>query len=432
MMSPENLIRSEMQVKLSNYCKKVSHKFYVPEQKFIKDIVSGIVATGSMSVFNIAKHTKDKTTTKKTSERFYYNLHREGFDEQLRTALYEIVCPQIKDDTIIICDESDIIKTHAQKMEGLSMVRDGSTGKQAPGYDLLNFIALSEETAGYSLLPVTSMLIAQDLELDTIKQMVNDRVVDIAIHSNGKGIFTFDRGYDDRKLIGFLRDNEIRFIIRGMGKRAIRDGQQELNFKQYVSEMNFRYVMPGFKAGETLKCAIKRIGVRTDDHPSKKANSVEVNLVVVRNYKRNKQKGKDFYLLCDFAKEQLTEQEIIAKAVKGYRKRWKIEEAHRQMKNDLKIERMRLASYTGLKNLNMLMWVALYFIYSIKKYIIKIAQAFPKLICFTTKDWKRLFEFAYYRLSQFLSLCFLGVRFYDKSPYKGKWTEKQQLTISLF
>lgn len=421
-----------MQVKLSNYCKKVSYKFYVPEQKFIKEMVTGIVATGAMSVFNIAKHTKDKTTTKKTSERFYYHLHREGYDEHLREALYEIVCPQIKDDTIIICDESDIVKTHAKKMEGLSMVRDGSTGKQAPGYDLLNFIALSEETTGYSLLPVTGMLIAQDLELDTIKQMVNDRVVDIAIHSNGKGIFTFDRGYDDRKLIGFLRDNEIRFIIRGVGSRAIRDGQQELNFKQYVSELDFRYEMPGFKAGETFRCATKRIGVRTDDHPSKKANSVNVNLVVVRKYKGSEQKGKDFYLLCDFANEQLTEQEIIAKAVNGYKKRWKVEEAHRQMKNDLKIEKMRLATYTGLKNLNMLMWIALYFIYSIKKDIIRIAQAFPKLICFTNKDWKRLFEFTYYRIAQFLSICFLEVRFYNKSPYKGKSSEQQQLIIPLF
>ena len=27
----------------------------------------------------------------------------------------------------------------------------------------------------------------------------------------------FDRGYDDRKLIGFLVDNGVSFVIRGMG-----------------------------------------------------------------------------------------------------------------------------------------------------------------------------------------------------------------------
>lgn len=427
-MDTQIAMRSEMQAKLSDYCKKISREFYLPEQKFVKDLVTGIVATGTMSVFNIAKHTNDKTTTKKTSERFYYNLHR---DEQLRNSLYKVVCPQFNNDTIIICDESDITKSHARKMEGLSVVRDGSTGEQAPGYDLLNFIALREEMTGYSLLPVTSMLIAQDLELDTISQMVYDRIVDIAIHSNGKGIFTFDRGFDDRKLISFLRDNGIRFIIRGMGTRAVREGQQELNFKQCVAGMNFQHVMPGFQAGETLRCATRRIGVRTDDHPSKKANSVEVNLVVVRKFKRNKQKGKDFYLLCDFANEPLTEQEIIDKAVNGYKKRWKIEEAHRQMKKNLKIEKMRLASYTGLKNLNMLMWVALYFIYSAKRYIIKIALVFPKFFCFTKNDWKKLMEFSYYRLAQVLSRCFLAIRFYDNSLYKGKWTDDQQLKIHL-
>ncbi|MDP3113596.1 MAG: transposase [Candidatus Cloacimonadaceae bacterium] len=112
-------------------------------------------------------------------------------------------------------------------------------------------------------------------------------------------------------------------------------------------------------------------------HPKKNANWVEVNLVVLRKFKNGKQKGRDFYLLCDFNDNTLTEDQIINKAYTSYRKRWAIEESHRQMKQDLKWKGMRLASYTGLKNLNTLLSLALYFIYSCKGLITKLAEEYP-------------------------------------------------------
>ena len=74
---------------------------------------------------------------------------------------------------------------------------------------------------GYNLLPVSSDLISTAIEADSTKQILEDRLIDIAIKCGGKGIFVFDRGYDDRKTIGFLVDNGMRFIIRGMGVRNI-------------------------------------------------------------------------------------------------------------------------------------------------------------------------------------------------------------------
>gem|GEM_PF-6047392 len=76
-METKNAIRSEMQEKLLNFCQKVGNGFSLPIRKFIRDMVTGLILTGSPSVHNIAKYTDDKTTTKKTSERFYFNLNRE-------------------------------------------------------------------------------------------------------------------------------------------------------------------------------------------------------------------------------------------------------------------------------------------------------------------------------------------------------------------
>jgi hypothetical protein len=80
--------RGFMQEKLSRFAGRVSQDMTRPVSKFIRDMLFGICGTGTASVFNIAKHTQDKTTTKKTSERFYRNLGREGLDTELQSVLY--------------------------------------------------------------------------------------------------------------------------------------------------------------------------------------------------------------------------------------------------------------------------------------------------------------------------------------------------------
>lgn len=430
-MNTANETRSFVQEKLSSLSNKVSIAMSRPEAKFTRDMLFGICGTGSASVFNMAKLIQDNTTTKKTSERLYRNLGRKGFDGQLQEALMGLVCPKIKSDSLILVDESDIEKPYARKMEGCKKVHNGSKATQTNGYNMLNIVACIEDSKGYKLLPVCSDLISTAIELDTTGQILQDRLVDINIHSRGRGIFVFDRGYDDRKLLGFLVENGMSFIIRGMGTRNIREGEEEINFGQAVGKMTFQYVMPGLKEGETLRCATRRIGIRTDDHHSKKANSVEASLVVVRRFKGNRQKGKDFYMICDFGDKEMSEMEIVRKSVEGYRKRWKIEEVHRQMKQDFQWEKMRLADYTKLKNLNMLMTISLYFVYSCKDVIEKIAAAFPKLVCFRKKDWSKLDKFMYYRLCQVIRLCLSSVRHYNTSPYRADLIEPWQMKIRL-
>lgn len=431
MTSTEKETRSFMQEKLSRFAGKVCQEMSRPVSKFVCDMLFGICGTGTASVFNIAKHTQDKTTTKKTSERFYRNLGREGLDTELQSALLNMVSSKIKKDSLIIVDESDIEKPYARKMEGLKLVHNGSKAKRTKGYNQLNLLACVESGDAYNLLPVSSDLISTALEADSIKQILQDRLIETAVKCEGKGVFVFDRGYDDRKTIGFLVNNGLSFIIRGVGVRNIREGCQEHNFGQSVKEMSFKYEMPGFKATETFRCATRRIGVRTDDHPSKKAASVELSLVVGRKYVGKRRKGKDFYLLCDFADKNMSEEQIIKEAINGYRKRWKIEEVHRQMKQDLNWESMRLASYTKLKNLNMLLTLALYFIYTCKDITMKIAMAFPKLICFNKKDWAKLQQFVYYRISQVIQICLRRTQHYDTSPYRADLVEPWQMKIRL-
>ncbi len=169
--------------------------------------------------------------------------------------------------------------------------------------------------------------------------------------------------------------------------------------------MKFKYELPGLKANEVFQCATRRINVRTDDHPSKKSNTVEVSLVVWRIFRKGFQRRNDFYLLYDFASQNMLDLELAEKAIAVYKKRWEIEEVHRQMQQNMKWENMRLGSYQGPKNLNALMALALFFIYMSKKYIAKFAAKFPKIINYKKEDLSIPKEFISYRIAEVIIVC---------------------------
>ena len=431
MTNQEKQTRSFMQDKLQTFSDRICRGQSLPVTKFVRDMLFGICGTGSPSVFNLAKFIQNTVSTKKTSERLYRNLRREGLAEVLQDEFYKVVSRQIKADSYIIVDESDIIKPYARKMEDLSVVYDASKKETVPGYNLLNLFACTSYDEGFNLLPISSTMYSNNGDPGKSHFILQDKLTDTCIAVGGIATYLFDRGYDDRKLLQFLKENGMSFVIRGSGKRFVVENQKETSFKKAVEKMEYKYEFDSFRAGEKLVCATRKVTYRTDDHPSKKANTIEVDLVVVKEFdKRGKFYG-EFYLLCDFGKEELSEAELIQKAITSYGIRWKIEEAHRHIKQSYNWEKMRLATFTGLENLNMLLLLATYFVYSSKEVIVRLALAFPKIICFKKKDWTKLQTFMYYRIAQAFRLCFERVTFYNKSPYRYDLTEQLQIKIRL-
>jgi hypothetical protein len=52
--------------------------------------------------------------------------------------------------------------------------------------------------------------------------------------------------------------------------------------------MRFKDKFCGLRKCEELHCAEQRVGVRTDDHPSKKVNSIEISIEERRDRGRKK------------------------------------------------------------------------------------------------------------------------------------------------
>ena len=54
--------------------------------------------------------------------------------------------------------------------------------------------------------------------------------------------------------------------------------------------------------------------------------------------------------------------------------------------------------WVKLKNLNMLMTITLYFVFSCKDVVDRVAEAFSRITCFKNRDWSKLRQFVHYRL----------------------------------
>lgn len=116
-------IAQNTQVKFHQFMYKFKESFTLPEFKAVRDITRGILSSGSVIINQIAKDLNEKATVKKTAERCYRNLMHRVLYERLGAKIIEQQCRHFDNETLIIVDESDIVKNTATKMEGLNIVR---------------------------------------------------------------------------------------------------------------------------------------------------------------------------------------------------------------------------------------------------------------------------------------------------------------------
>lgn len=419
-----------LQEKIYRYLKSFKKELSLPEYKFVCDTVLGILKSKSIIVNRIVMVLDENISIKKTAERLYRNLKNTELIGKLYDKILRKQCRKVSRESVIIIDDSDIIKSCAKKMEGLKIVRDGSKDSCGLGYDIMNIIAVNPEQESYQIVPLSSDLIARDIESDSVSQILEDRLIDITIHTGNKATYLFDRGYDSRNLISFLKDNGNSFIIRSTGRRGLIINSKEQAFKDIVKDVELNLQLPDRKSGRLLDCGIKKVSIRVEPHPKKDPEKVELWLVVAQHHVNKKKKKGYFYFFCDFPGQNLSEDEIITKTINSYPLRWKIEEVHKHIKQEYNWEDMQLMSYVGLKNMNLLLLLSMCYLYSLKEMVVKITDAFPTIMKYTDKKWKEIFNFVYYRLSVVLKTCLTRIRRYNIITYNWRDKDSEQLYIA--
>lgn len=233
---------------------------------------------------------------------------------------------------LLIVDESDCQRRHAEKIKGIINVRDGSTGDpHGKGYGLFSVVAKTKMGA------YAPLVLERFEEQNLTAEKIIKKVIDGLSPDHG-GIWTMDRGFDDRKIFDLLLDNEQQFLIR-IDRRG---GQRLL----VVGEENEKHLV------SILTAHMGDIGYRRVRLPGRKEE------LTIIHYHRKKYR-EPIAILTTLTPETLQQAKRIAKL---YLKRWKIEDYHRFVKTRLGLEEVMLQKPKRIDGLLALVLIASAFI----------------------------------------------------------------------
>lgn len=233
---------------------------------------------------------------------------------------------------LLIVDESDCQRRHAEKIGGIIKVRDGSTGEAyGKGYGLFSVVAKTK-TGSYA-----PLVLERFEEQNLTAEKIIEKVIDGLSPDHG-GIWTMDRGFDDRKIFDLLLDNEQQFLIR-IDRRG---GQRLL----VVGEENEKHLV------SILTAHMEGIGYRRVRLPRRK------EVLTLIHYHRKKYR-EPIAILTTLTPKTLRQAKNIAKL---YLKRWKIEDYHRFVKTRLGLEEIMLQKPKRVDGLLALVLIASAFI----------------------------------------------------------------------
>ena len=203
---------------IANFVAKLGKGLSRPAQKFVLDMIFGLIASQSCHLTKIARKLKEDIALGKTVERLSRNLMDFDKEKAVKDNYMETVKPHFDSRTVLIIDDSDVTKQYSFKLEGLCGVKDGSTGETGVGYWSAGVSALTAEHKQpipvYSRIYSTKEAGYVSNNNETIKSLEF-----ISTHFPKENIRAFDRGYDGGFVFGYLIPRDESFIVRMVGNR---------------------------------------------------------------------------------------------------------------------------------------------------------------------------------------------------------------------
>lgn len=396
--------REKVKRKAQRLLSKSSLAFTLPEKKFALEMVMGMVTSGSSNVCEVARVLDEPMELEYTTKRLRRMLVHEHLFEGCNTLCLAESSPKISEETILALDSGDITHQYGEKFELMEYVHDGSnskakTGKgywlnQVSGYNpstketfpvLLDIYSVSEK----------DFKSANNESLNLVNQVVDKVGLD--------GLWVMDRGYDSSVILESFLRRGLNFAVRMNFTRNLIVDSESINIKKAASQINRRTRYNGNCRFGSQKAMLRlRNGV------------YEVTLICFKD-KRNKE---PMLLLCNGWIKSTKE---LKRRIKGYFRRWGVEESYRFEKQGFGIEKCTLRKFSRIKTmigLTLLSWLLL----------IKINEA-PKLKEIVLKEARREKrkrkhrpKFIYYSLLKGVQRLFAGV----KELFRFRWRREQK------
>lgn len=394
------ILTKKIQTQLSNYFSSDS-EMTKPETRCLKDMVLGILKSKSVFVNQIAASLREPLKLKDVCKRLSAQYLKEDYAENVRLQHLISVSSCISKDNFILVDGTDISKKHARYMEGLEFVKNGDTGEIGLGYNVLNINAINVHK---EMSPLYSKAYSFEMGALSINNEIKKAVREVKQHIEDKGCWVFDRGADNGILKDFFFSECSQAIIRLKKNTKLFHKKEEFQVSQLVKKINFSITQTVAKIKKDkpvlehydLGAIPISYMVKGITHP--------LWLVV----SRNKRHGGLCYLLVK--SEISTVIEVAKWAFKGYGLRWKIEEYHRHIKQEYRLEDIQIKTFDGLQSMLAVLTVAMYMIYK-KMQSLHISLLLDAGYNYLNKNTIReLTNFIYYKLSKVISILLMPTR----------------------
>ena len=210
---------------LTTFVETLTEGQYQPVQRFVWEMVFGMMAGGSVLLSEISRQLEQDTALLYIEKRLSRQLGSARWEErELQEAYLEEVSPQVRPDTVLALDIGDLTKAYAQAMEGRCEVWDGSEGTVGTGYWLAQVEA--HQPTGHRF-PLWLQAWSQEMpEFVSENRVLKEVITRVAEATGGQGIWVMDRGGDREVLLKHWAQEHLRYIVRCCGNRLV-EGEDE-------------------------------------------------------------------------------------------------------------------------------------------------------------------------------------------------------------
>lgn len=403
----DKILTKKIQIQINDYFSNAV-AMSKPELRAKKDIVTGILKSQSVFVNQIAASLRESLKLKDVAKRLSAQYLKDDYSDKVLQSHLSTASKGVGKDSFIIMDGTDISKKYAKFMEGLELVKNGDTGDIGLGYNVLNINAINSHK---EITPLYSKAYSYQMGALSSNNEIKSVVKQVDAHLQGNGCWVFDRGADNGILKDFFFTQCTRCIIRLklnthlIYKRESLSVSQIANRVQYICTQSVTKIKKDKPVVKTYDLA----AVKVIDNS--KGKSKALWLVISRDHTH----GGLCYLLVKSA--LACPIEVAQWAFKGYGMRWSIEEYHRHVKQQYKLEDIQIKTFTGLQSMLALLTVAMYIIYK------KIKAIHFELLLDAGYNYlnkhvvRELTNFIYYKISKVVAILLM--------PTKGRWKIKR-------
>ena len=322
-----------------NFSEKICKGISRPKFKLMTNFLYGISESNSCHLSKIGRALKENISLKKTIDRLSSGIDSFEDGDKLLENYSNIVKTYVDDKSVFIIDGSDITKPCSTAMDGLDIVRDGSTGELKPGYMTLEIAVLTSKSRA----PITvydrlyssreENFVSQDDETLRGLRYISETF-------GNKGIRTLDRGYDALIYYGYFFKAQEKFIIRAKKNRDVKYKGETINILKLANKFKGKYRIDFTdKDGEKIECKMTSIPITLVKYPNKK-----LNLIVVYGF------GKTPLLLITNLNSD--DKRLSTIVTKVYLMRWRIEEHFKFRKNQYDLENFRVRSLNSIRTIH--------------------------------------------------------------------------------